>query len=127
MLKRSITAIFALSVLSGVAFADAASVAGGCSAGGNCVALVNAEIAGLSGSAAAKDKAIADLVVALGNASQSVTPEVRQNIAKAVAAAANAVTDPGQKLRIVQIAQAIQSGRSIQTAAVDDGTAASGQ
>lgn len=124
MFKRTVVAMaFACAVLPSIAFADAASVAAGCASGSNCVALVNAEIAAMGGSQADKDKAIADLVVAIGNEAQSVTPEARQSMANAVDAAALHVSNPEQRARIVAIAASLRRILETETASLggDDG------
>jgi hypothetical protein len=119
MFKRTLVAMaFASAVFPSIAFADAASVARSCASGGDCVALVNAEIAGMTGSQADKDKAIADLVVAIGNEAQSVQPETRQVMANAVDAAALQVSDAGQRARIVEIAATLRRRLDTQTAAL---------
>lgn len=127
MFKRSLVAVaLAAAVFPAVAYADAASVAKSCASGGDCVALVNAEIAGMSGSQADKDKAIADLVVAIGNEAQSVQPETRQKMANAVDAAAQNVSDAEQRARIVEIAATLRRRLDTQTAALGDDGAAPG-
>lgn len=127
MFKRTLAAaIFASAVLPSMALADAASVARSCGSGGNCVALVNAEIAGMTGSQADKDKAIADLVVAIGNEAQSVSPEARQSMANAVESAGQQVSDAEQRTRILEIAASLRRRLDQQTAALGDGTAPSG-
>lgn len=124
MFKRSLIALaFGVALAPASAFADAASVAKGCAAGGDCVALVKAEIAGMTGSTAEKDKAIADLVIAIGNQAQSVTPETRQSMANAVDTAALSVTDAEQRARITQVAAALRRKLDTQTAAVDSDSA----
>jgi hypothetical protein len=113
MFRSSLIALaLASAMVPSFAFADAASVARGCASGGDCVALVNAEIAGLGGSQSEKDKAIADIVVALGNEAQSASPETRQNIANAVEVAAANVSDSDQRVRIVQIAATLRCGEA---------------
>ncbi|CAN7591291.1 hypothetical protein [Rhizobium sp. LjRoot254] len=129
MFKRTVVAMaFACAVLPSIAFASAASVAAGCASGGNCVALVNAEIAAMGGSPADKDKAIADLVVAIGNEAQSVQPETRQSMANAVDAAALQVSNPEQRARIVAIAASLRRILETETASLggDDGSDSDG-
>jgi len=124
MFKRTLVAMaFASALLPSMAFADAASVAAGCASGGDCVALVNAEIASMGGSQADKDKAIADLVVAIGNQAQSVQPETRQSMANAVDAAALHVSNAEQRARIVEIAASLRRRLDTETASLggDDG------
>jgi hypothetical protein len=120
MTKRVLLALAVSAALAPVsAFADASSVAKSCAAGGNCAALVNAEIARLGNECRVKDKGIADLVIAIGNESQRVTPEARQNMAGAVDLAAQSVCDVAQQTRIRQVAAAMRTNQNTQTAAVD--------
>ena len=120
--------VLASAMIPSMTFADAASVARNCASGGDCVALVNAEIADMSGSPAARDKAIAGLVVAIGNEAQSVSPEARQSMANAVESAAQQVSDAEQRDRIIQVAAALRRRLDQQTAALDgDGADASGE
>lgn len=119
-MKRSVLCISTfLCVMAGTAFADPATVASNCAAGGDCTARVNAEIAGMQGSSADKDKAIADLVVALGQQSQTASAEACEQMAAGVRASASAVSDAGQQARILQIAGSMCT-QQIQTAAVND-------
>lgn len=123
MFKRALAvALFASVALPSIALADAASVARACGGGGDCVALVNAEIAGMGGSQAEKDKAIADLVVAIGNEAQSVSPEARQKMANAVEAAGQQVSNAEQRARIFEIAAALRRKLDEQTAALGSDT-----
>jgi hypothetical protein len=121
MLKRAFIA-FALgaALVPASAFADAASVAKGCAAGGDCVGLVSTEIAGMDQTCAVKDKAIADLVIAIGNEAQSAQPAVRQKMASAVDTAARSVCDTAQMARIQQVATAMRSNNDTLTAALGD-------
>ena len=121
MFKRVLVAVaLASAVFPSIASADAASVARNCASGGNCVALVNAEIANMGGSAAERNAAIADLVIALGNEGQNASPNTREQIADAVEAAARNVTDAEQRDRIVQIASTLRRRLDTQTAALGD-------
>ncbi len=120
MMKRAMLAFAVCAALAPVsAFADASSVAKSCAAGGDCAALVSAEIAGLGDQCSVKDKGIADLVIAIGNESQRVTPAARQNMASAVDLAAQSVCNVAQQTRIRQVAAAMRTSQNTQTAAVD--------
>jgi len=121
MLKRAFIALAFGATLTPVsAFADASSVAKGCAAGGDCVGLVSTEIAGMDQSCVVKDKAIADLVIAIGNEAQSAQPEARQKMAAAVDTAAASVCDAAQQTRIQQVAAAMRNNNDTQTAALGD-------
>jgi hypothetical protein len=121
MLKRAFVALaFGAAFIPASAFADAASVAKGCAAGGDCVGLVSTEIAGLDQTCAVKDKAIADLVIAIGNEAQSAQPAVRQKMASAVDTASRSVCDTAQMTRIQQVATAMRNNNDTQTAALGD-------
>jgi hypothetical protein len=120
MMKRvMIAAVFGATFAPLAAFADASSVAKSCAAGGNCSGLVSAEIARLGNECSAKDKGIADLVIAIGNESQRVTPAVRQDMASAVDLAGQSVCDVAQQTRINQVAAAMRRNQDTQTAALD--------
>lgn len=120
MLKRvMIAAVFGATFAPLSAFADASSVAKSCAAGGDCSSLVSAEVARLGNECSVKDKGIADLVIAIGNESQRVTPEARQNMASAVDLAAQSVCDVAQRTRIGQVAAAMRRNQDTQTAALD--------
>jgi hypothetical protein len=109
MMKRvMIAAVFGATFAPLAAFADASSVAKSC-----------AEIARLGNECSAKDKGIADLVIAIGNESQRVTPAVRQDMASAVDLAGQSVCDVAQQTRINQVAAAMRRNQDTQTAALD--------
>jgi len=121
MFKRALIALaFGAALAPASAFADASSVAKGCAAGGDCVGLVSTEIAGMDQTCAVKDKAIADLVIAIGNEAQSAQPEARQKMAAAVDTAAGSVCDQAQMTRIQQVATAMRNNNDTQTAALGD-------
>ena len=108
-----------LCVMAGAAMADSASVVTSCSAGDDCVASVNAEIASMQGSSAEKDKAIADLVVVLGQQSQTASRQACEQMAAGVRASATSVSDAGQQTRIMQIADSMCT-QQVVTATVNE-------
>jgi hypothetical protein len=113
----------AFMLTSSIAWADPSQVTQSCRAGANCTALVNQEIAGMRGSQAEKDKAIADLVVSIGTESQTANAQTCQNMADAVRVSASSVSDAGQQARIKEIADSMCNAQ-IQTAALGDDTPA---
>jgi hypothetical protein len=112
-----------LILTSSIAWADPAQVSRSCAAGSDCTALVNEEIAGMQGSQAAKDKAIADLVVSIGQESQTASAESCRNMADGVRASASSVSDAGQRARIVDIADSMCKAQTL-TASLGDDTPA---
>lgn len=101
--------------------AEPGSVARSCAAGADCVSLVNAEIAGMEGTAAEKDKAIADLVVAIGTESQTASPDRCNDMAVAVRTSASSVSGADQQTRIISVAETMCTQQTV-TAAVGANT-----
>jgi hypothetical protein len=120
-MRRQVILLSLLILTSNVAWADPAQVSRSCAAGSNCAALVSQEIAGMQGTPAARDKAIADLVVSIGEESQTASAESCQNMADAVRASANSVSDADQQARITDIANSMCKAQ-VQTAAIGDDT-----
>jgi hypothetical protein len=122
-MRRQIIISSLIILTSSIAWADPAQVSRSCAAGSDCTALVNQEIAGMQGSQAAKDKAIADLVVSIGEESQTANAESCQNMADAVRTSASSVSDAGQRARITEIAGSMCKAQT-QTASLGDNTPA---
>lgn len=119
----ALTTVAALTLSTLPANASVNSVVAGCSGGGNCVALVRAEIAGYRGTAAQKDRAIANLVAALAGAANGANG---RSIAGAIAFAGTQSSNVGQQQQISQIANTISSGATQTTTAVVAGQQGSG-
>lgn len=120
MLKYSVAVSLAgLALTTLPAQASINSVVAGCSGGGNCVALVQAEIAGFRGTAAQKDRAIANLVAALAGVA---TGSNGKAIAGAIAFAGTQSSSNGQQQQISQIASTISSGTGLTSTAAISGT-----
>jgi hypothetical protein len=83
-MRQQILAATLLVLTSSLAWADPAEVARSCATGSDCTALVNQEIAGMQGTQAEKDKAVADLVVSIGTESQTADALRCQAMAAAV-------------------------------------------
>ena len=103
-----------------LALADPAYVARSCSVGSDCVAIVNSEIAGLEGSSSEKDKAIADIVVAIGQESQMADRRYCDRMAAAVRASADSVSDDVQKTRIRDIATTMCANQIVTSSIGDE-------
>jgi hypothetical protein len=100
-------------------WADPADVAQSCAAGSDCPALVDQEIAGMQGSQAEKDKAVADLVVSIASQSQTADRKSCERMAEAVKGSSSSVSDAGQKARIIDIGNTMCTAQT-QTAAIGD-------
>jgi hypothetical protein len=122
-MRRQIIFSSLVILTSSIAWADPTQVSRSCAAGLDCTALVNQEIAGMRGTQAAKDKAVADLVVSIGQESQTANSKSCKNMADAVRASASSVSDAEQRARISEVADSMCAAQ-IQTAALGDDTAA---
>ncbi|CAN7690046.1 hypothetical protein [Rhizobium sp. LjRoot254] len=118
-MRQKILAATLLVLTSSLAWADPAEVAQSCATGSDCTALVNQEIAGMQGTQAEKDKAVADLVVSIGTESQTADALRCKEMAVAVRASAGSVSDAGQQARIIAVADSMCKAQ-IQTAAIGD-------
>ncbi|MET3614408.1 hypothetical protein ABID16_002745 [Rhizobium aquaticum] len=123
MFKYSVAAAVAGLALSTLPVqASTNSVVAGCSAGGNCVALVQAEIARYRGTPAQKDRAIANLVAALAGVANGSNDKA---IAGAIAFAGSQSSNSGQQQQIAQIANTVSTGAPQTTTAAVAGQQAS--
>lgn len=95
-----------LSMFSIPTFASTQSVVKGCISGGDCLALVKAEIATFKGTPAEKDRKIAALVAALVNASTGTN---QSGIAKGIAYAGSQSANSQQRQQIASIASAVNN------------------
>jgi hypothetical protein len=103
-----------------VALASNQSIAEKCALGGPCVDLVTSQIRTFSGTTAQIDRKIADLVVALGERAQDLTPNLRESMADGVDKAASFVSNAEQEKRIKAIAKALRRKLELATQAVGD-------
>lgn len=114
-------------VAQSAAFAQAAplsnaAIATQCAtAAATCSDLVSAKIDALRAQGLTPDQLdaeLADLVIALAEAGQTLSPAVRASIANAIRLAQAAIVNPAIRLQVAQIAAAVEAGQPIQTAAL---------
>jgi hypothetical protein len=118
-MRQQILIASLLLLISATAWADPAEVAQSCATGSDCTALVDQEIAGMQGSQADKDKAVADLVVSIATQSQTADRKSCENMAEAVKGTSRSVSDAGQQARILDIGNTMCTAQT-QTAAIGD-------
>jgi len=124
--SRFAAAAFIVSLSSGLALASNQTVAEKCASGGPCADLVAAQIVTFTGTAAQIDEKIADLVIAIGERAQDLTPNLREAMADGVDKAAAFVSDLERQKRVKAIAKALRRKLDVNTQAVgDDGQQAS--
>jgi hypothetical protein len=120
-------AAFIVSLSSGLALASNQSIAEKCALGGPCADLVVAQIRTFNGTTKQVDDKIADLVIALGERAQELTPNLRETMADGVDMAALYMSNTEQQKRVKAIAKALRRKLEVNTQAVgDDGQQASG-
>lgn len=118
--SRIAIAAFIISLSSGVAFATNQSIAEKCALGGPCADLVAAQIMTFTGTAKQIDDKIADLVIAIGERAQDLTPNLRESMADGVDKAAMYMSDAEQQKRVKAIAKALRRKLEVTTQAVGD-------
>ena len=125
--KLTIAALAALALSGTPSFAQVqanADIAAACTiTPAECSALVSAKIAALRAqglSAAEIDAELADLVIELAQAGQTLPADVRSQISAAISVAQAAIVDPELALQVAAINSAFAAGEPFQTAALGD-------